>query len=161
MFNTKSPVVYLIWFPHTQIYPNIVQDLTNTFLHIISGGEPVKLVEVTICVNLFLSHHIPTHLYSRPAWRIMTNKSSLHPVQEAAGDRYSELALQFCMMQSVCRDASLNWPRCRLEKLNDLIVKSKPLRSWTSRSVGDVEVEITTRRTLSFLSGLVRFSLKV
>ena len=50
--------------------------------------------------------------------------------------------------------------RCRLEKLNDLIVKSKPLRSWTSRSVGDVEVEITTRRTLSFLSGLIRFSLK-
>ena len=44
------------------MYPNIVQDLTNTFLHIISGGEPVKLVEVTICVNLFLSHNIPTHL---------------------------------------------------------------------------------------------------
>ena len=65
MFNTKSPVVYLIWFPY--IHPNIVKDLTNTFLHIISGGEPVKLVEVTICVNLFLSHHIPTQLYSRPA----------------------------------------------------------------------------------------------
>ncbi len=67
IFNTKSPV-YIILFPYIfQIYPNIVQDLTNTFLHIISGGEPVKLVEVRICVNPFLSHHIPTHLYSRPA----------------------------------------------------------------------------------------------
>ena len=48
MFNTKSPVVYQTWFPYIPMYPNIVQDLTNTFLHIISGGEPVKLVEVTI-----------------------------------------------------------------------------------------------------------------
>ena len=61
IFNTKSPV-YIILFPYIfQNYPNIVQDLTNTFLHIISGGEPVKLVEVTICVNLFLSHHAFPH----------------------------------------------------------------------------------------------------
>ena len=106
-----------------------------------------------------LSHHIPTHLYSRPAWRIMTNKSSLHPVQEAAGDRYSEhCSAAWCVQR--CLPHLWQLTRCRLEKLNDLIVKSKPLRSWTSRSVGDVEVEITTRRTLSFLSGLVRFSLK-
>ena len=41
----------------------------------------------------------------------------------------------------------------RLEKLNELVVRSKPLRSWTARTVGDVEVELTTRRTLAFLSG--------
>ena len=41
----------------------------------------------------------------------------------------------------------------RLERLNELVVRSKPLRSWTARTVGDVEVELTTRRTLAFLSG--------
>ena len=44
-----------------------------------------------------------------------------------------------------------------MEKLNDLLVKSKPLKSWTSRQVGDVEVEIATRRTLAFLSGQIKF----
>ena len=47
----------------------------------------------------------------------------------------------------------LNLLVSRLEKLNELVVRSKPLRSWTARTVGDVEVELTTRRTLAFLSG--------
>ena len=45
----------------------------------------------------------------------------------------------------------------RLDKINSLVSKSPPLKSWATRGVGEVkarlDVELTARRTLSYLSG--------
>lgn len=47
--------------------------------------------------------------------------------------------------------------RKRLEKLNDVVRRCQPLKPWTARNMGEVkarlDVELTARRTLSFLSG--------
>ena len=53
----------------------------------------------------------------------------------------------------------------RLEKLNDVVRKSQPLKPWTARSMGEVkarlDVELTARRTLSFLSGNSKTALAI
>ena len=45
----------------------------------------------------------------------------------------------------------------RLDKINAVVCKSPPLKAWTARGVGEVktrlDVELTTRRALSYLSG--------
>ena len=45
----------------------------------------------------------------------------------------------------------------RLDKINSLVCKSPPLKTWSSRGAGEVksrlDVELTARRTLSYLSG--------
>ena len=51
----------------------------------------------------------------------------------------------------------------RLEKLNNVVRRSQPLKAWTARNTGEVkarlEVELTARRTLSFLSGDINLTL--